>query len=543
MIDVHEIYSNLPALDKDEDADYRIPHPKQKNFSDKCNNDIDISLEENQLFTVSDFANIEQQFSDAEPLEEDMDFKINKKTKPDLKNNDDNYNIDDTTTDIESTLENLLGIKTGDTHTNEKQADNLRLESEFVVAQDMMKKLHFIYSSGMLYLFTYPGYEVLDDNELIARMKEIAPYELQNQKPSFWSNVLKHIKTTRTIHNSLDNISHPLDEIVFRNGCYNVYTKQFREALATDYITIYNHIDFNIGNAKEGKNIEAYFEYVSCGDKEFKKLLWTTLGAILAPTTKFKKFFYLYGERDTGKSIFGQIAQFIVGIENCANISIKDLSSKFSVAQLHGKMLNCCFDNPATTLKNLGNLKILTSGGSDTIEVEKKYGTHRKVRSDQIKLLFASNNRLRIDPQEDAESFRSRVILIPFTRQIPDYEKDFQLIDKIKSEKDYIIKKATKAYRKLLDNNFAFPSCKKAEELLNEWFPPNEQKIFSWFFTSDYIKPDAKAIVSCKHLYDVYEIYCTEHGYIPMCYNSFIQSARSLSYTSGYTNTGKWTIS
>ncbi len=100
----------------------------------------------------------------------------------------------------------------------------------------------------------------------------------------------------------------------------------------------------------------------------------------------------------------------------------------------------------------------------------------------------------------------------------------------MKEEKDYIIKKAAKYYRKFLDNNLVFPYCERSEELLNEWFPPKGQETSKLFFNSDYVIKDMQATVSCQSLYHAYTTYCYESGYIPMAYNTFIKSARSLPY-------------
>lgn len=124
------------------------------------------------------------------------------------------------------------------------------------------------------------------------------------------------------------------------------------------------------------------------------------------------------------------------------------------------------------------------------------------------------------------------MIVIPCEHVIPEDEKNYNLMNELKEEKDYIIKKAAKYYRKFLDNNFVFPYCERSEELLNEWFPPKGQETSKLFFGSDYISPERQSIVSCKKLYHTYEIYCNENGYAPMTYNTFIKSARNLPYVS-----------
>lgn len=515
------------ALD-DEDDDFETVQAEKPELYDNCDPDVNVSSEMNEIrnkhqASLSENKNLIGMLDNALPLNDDDEFIIKKLSKPSIEESEESNNTD--------VSEFMSVLKDKHNAQSPKKQDSSGLD-EYTTTQYIMQHLHFIMYKNILYLFTYPGYEALDSDEYIARMKEVAPIEVQHEKPIFWSNILKNIRTTRAIYYNLNSVVHPHDEFILGNGCYNIYTKKFRKALPEDYITAHNAVSFNPDNADNGKITEEFIEYVSGGNKQIKKLIWTMIGVILSPTSQFKKFFYLYGRKDTGKSVIGELCMFLVGTANCSYIPLHDLSRQFSLAQLSDKQLNCCLDNRSEILKNLGNLKVLTSGGSDIIEVEKKYGKHRIVQTNQIKLLFASNHPLRVDSHEDVESFKNRVIVIPCEHVIPEDEKNYNLMNELKEEKDYIIKKAAKYYRKFLDNNFVFPYCERSEELLNEWFPPKGQETSKLFFGSDYISPERQSIVSCKKLYHTYEIYCNENGYAPMTYNTFIKSARNLPYVS-----------
>lgn len=404
---------------------------------------------------------------------------------------------------------------------------------EYETAQLIMKKFSFAYSSERLYVFTGPGYECLDKNELIALMKDSVPYELRRKKPSFWSSVVKNIEQESKIHISLDEIEHPKYEIVFKNGCFNVITKKMREATPEDYIVDFNDIEYDISRSHKDKYTNDFFETISGGKQKIKELLWSVLGAILSHHSEYKKFFYLFGVSNSGKSVFGELCEFLVGPKNCSHIPLADLCGKYSLAQLHGKTLNVSLDTPAFTLKNVGNLKMLTSGGSDIIESEKKFGKHVRVQSNHVKLLFASNNRLYLDRKEDAASFRQRVLIIPFLVPIPSEEQDKDLLKKLMAEKDYIIKKALNAYRKLLENNSQFPIYTLSEQFLDKWFPEIKEITnggIEEFLCSDYIMKGIELEVTCKKLYKGYCDFCLENDIMPVVYNVFINNVRQKQY-------------
>ena len=116
-------------------------------------------------------------------------------------------------------------------------------------------------------------------------------------------------------------------------------------------------------------------------------------------------------------------------------------------------------------IKDIGLFKQLTSGGSDVVTAEKKFGALGRPESRFIKFLFAGNHLPRLRETDDA--FWSRMVLVPFENQIKREERDPDLLDKLLKRSDYIIGRALKHYRKFLDDNMRFPACHRSEELIN----------------------------------------------------------------------------
>lgn len=323
--------------------------------------------------------------------------------------------------DIQSAIQLLPFYDNGDIINEHSDVEALKTQSikvplanEADVASYMVQKLHFVYSNKQLWTFKDVAYNVLDDNELIAIMKDIVSVELRNKSISFWRGVIAHIKTTSSIQKDIDSFEHPIEEVVFQNGIYNVITGKFRDATPEDYITVYNHITFDKSNSYKKETTKQYFDFISGGNEELKTLLWEVLGAMISPTAIYKKFILLFGPTDTGKSLYGSLAEHLVGLNNCSHIALERLGDKYSAARLYGKMLNTSLDNSAVELKNLGILKRLTSGGKDYIEAEGKYAGFCKIRPDRIKLMFASNSLPHISIKEDAASIKNRLLIIPF---------------------------------------------------------------------------------------------------------------------------------
>lgn len=90
-------------------------------------------------------------------------------------------------------------------------------------------------------------------------------------------------------------------------------------------------------------------------------------------------------------------------------------------------------------IKDIGLFKQLTSGGSDVVTAEKKFGALGRPESRFIKFLFAGNHLPRLRETDDA--FWSRMVLVPFENQIKREERDPDLLDKLLKRSDECVKK------------------------------------------------------------------------------------------------------
>ena len=256
--------------------------------------------------------------------------------------------------------------------------------------------------------------------------------------------------------------------------------------------------------------VDDFFEQASGGDKEIERLIWTTLGVMLSTEAKFKAFFYLFGPPDTGKSLFGTLVTRLIGAENCANILLNEVDAKYHGAELRGKLANISLDQPSVVIRNIGVFKQLTSGGSDVVTVEKKFGPVERLESRFIKFLFAGNHLPRLRENDDA--FWTRMVLVPFENKVEKEDRDPDLLEKLLDRSDYIILRALKHDKAFLDNNMRFPACRRSEELKNGYIPvsPNE-KVRMFVDECCELVPDAQAMT--QELYACYCGFCQSNGY------------------------------
>ena len=156
------------------------------------------------------------------------------------------------------------------------------------------------------------------------------------------------------------------------------------------------------------------------------------------------------------------------------------------------------------------------------METEVIYGGFHKLRPDHIKLLFASNSLPLVSSKEDPKSIRNRILIVPFMNTVPAEERNENLLQELLLEKDYIIKKGLSAYRKLLGNNFVFPTCSACEELLNKSFGVVNTAAIDSFLKSDYCLLGDEYISRGDEIYSVFLDFCLNNNYPVIPRNSFI---------------------
>jgi P4 family phage/plasmid primase-like protien len=139
----------------------------------------------------------------------------------------------------------------------------------------------------------------------------------------------------------------------------------------------------------EAPNAEAFLESITSTVGE-KKTLEEMIGAALHPEYLKSKFLFLFGEGRNGKGVYFELLGELLGRENVEGRGLHELANeRFAKADLHEKLANVGGDIDDRKLKNVGELKRLTSG-TDPVTAERKYGQPFKFVNSAT-LFFAAN--------------------------------------------------------------------------------------------------------------------------------------------------------
>lgn len=242
--------------------------------------------------------------------------------------------------------------------------------------------------------------------------------------------------------------------IAFDNGILNIYSGGLFPA-SPEYFLRLNICCAYDTNATFCPIFSKLLYDISGGDPVIQDLIWEFTGYCLTPTTGKKVIFVLQGVSNSGKSLLINIISSFLSKDNHTSISLSDFEQTFGLADIYGKHLIFIHELPSEEIrpKAVSWLKKLTS--SDEITIDIKY-ENRKRFVCKSKIICTSNNAIKlVDP--DGALFK-RMVVIPFQYSVDPQKMDYDLLEKIQTEKSAIFNIALGHYKKFLMRNKHF--CK-----------------------------------------------------------------------------------
>jgi putative DNA primase/helicase len=208
----------------------------------------------------------------------------------------------------------------------------------------------------------------------------------------------------------------PADEINLKNGILNIHTGLLRPHSPEFLSPIQIPVTFD--PTATCPQWDGFITEVFPEDSP--ELAWEILGDLITPDRSIQKAGLLTGEGGNGKGVYLAGCIAFVGRENVATIPLHKLESdRFSVAQLYGKLVNCCADLPSGDLTSTSMFKALTGG--DIITGERKYENSFSFKP-YARLLFSANHPPR--SADATKAFFDRWLVIPFDRSFRGTKKE-----------------------------------------------------------------------------------------------------------------------
>jgi len=313
-----------------------------------------------------------------------------------------------------------------------------------------------------------------------------------------------------------------LDLVCINNGMLDLDKLELRKHQQDYYATYQLDVDFDPESEKKCLRWIQYLEE-TIQDEEQIMQAQEFAGYCLTRQTKYGKALFLLGPGNDGKSLFLKILRHMIGPQNCAATSFRDIEDQFYRSALYGKLLNISTEVGSKALESMYFKAIVTG---DPISAAFKNRDPFEF-TPFCKLAFAANRLPRV--LDNSDGFYRRVLPIDFKRQFWGKADDKGLEKTLLGELSEIFVWSLVGLHRLWDQD-SFSLCDHTDELMLGFKRLNNPILC--FVEECCILPiedDDPAVYQVEKdtLYKRYTKYCRQSGYTQMHKANFFRELRT----------------
>lgn len=317
-----------------------------------------------------------------------------------------------------------------------------------------------------------------------------------------------------------------------QNGTLDLRTGVLREHKASDHLTKMAPVGFDEKAACP--RFEAFLRHALRNDEELITFVRKAVGLTLTGDARHHVFFFVYGPGRTGKSTFVNIVRELIGDYGVHTPTDTLLSKQYDnnipadLARMVGARMVTAIE--ANWDRHIDEARIKAMTGGEPI-------TARFMRQDffefqpEFKLWFVANDYPRV--RGTAGAFWERVRVIPFNVEVPDDERDLNLVAKLRGEASGIFNWAIKGCLDYQANGLAEPASVKRAS--SKW-QKNADHVRK-FADENLIQEDGH-LLPAGHLHSFYKSWCRSHGETPLSTAALKQQLEAYDLVHDRTNTG-----
>jgi putative DNA primase/helicase len=296
--------------------------------------------------------------------------------------------------------------------------------------------------------------------------------------------------------------------INLRNGTFEISPTgtNLRPFDRSDFITY--QLPFEYNPEAKAPLFEAYLNRV-LPDKERQRVLAEYLGYVFIKhggRLKLEAALILYGSGANGKSVFYEVTNALLGVENVSSYSLQELTDDLGYyrAMIANKLVN--YASEINGKLEADKFKKMVSG--EVIPARLPYGKPMLL-TNYAKFIFNCNE-LPKDVEHTNAYFR-RWLIIPFDVTIPKAEQDSELHTKIiESELSGVFNWVLEGLNRLLEQK-RFSECEAAQKAVEQY--KIESDSVQMFLNEHEYKVSAVNEMPLKDLFSEYRNYCIESGF------------------------------
>lgn len=235
-------------------------------------------------------------------------------------------------------------------------------------------------------------------------------------------------------------------------------------------------------------------------------------GQLLLGVNRSQTILLMVGTAGGGKSTAVNIFEKLVNRQNCTELRLEQMGSRFETQRLLGKTLLTAKDVRSDFLATRWTSKLKALTGKDKLTIERKGSNDASDISGEYNVIITANNTLRVALDGDLDAWKRRLILIEYNNP-PPKEKIADFDDYLlEREGDGILGWAVEGAMLLLENGWKIVKSEaqmmKVKNLLHESDPMVN-------FLKTHLVLDKDGDVTSEEVLKAFHDYCKEQKWSP----------------------------
>ena len=389
--------------------------------------------------------------------------------------------------------------------------------NSYYIAKMLVEENKLIKLDNLIYAYNGRCYQCLTNTDIENLIHEVNKNLSEKQR----KEILKKV------YFEAPKKEKDLEFISVKNGLININD---------DNITLYEHtsdivttfyIDYKYNPNADYTDIMGYLNDLVCDDTSQLKILLEFLGYCLYPDCFLRKALVVKGDHRNGKSKFLEVLKCFFGADNCCNLDIQDIVSRFGLFGIMNKSINLGDDISGQYIGDDSKFKKVIAGNDILLEQKGKDAFTYKPYAKHI---FSCNSMPRFDDKTGA--IKDRLIFIIFSNvySVENGNLRPNIVKEMTSNENMeaLLILALENLKEILKNN-RFSYSHKSESCLNEFDKDNNPILYfieeaqenSWIGEKVFNNmPVAEA-------YENYKNFCQKNKYKELTKINFSKSMKS----------------
>lgn len=307
--------------------------------------------------------------------------------------------------------------------------------------------------------------------------------------------------------------------IAFDNGLINKKNGTFTSHNKKYFLRACSPIEYD-PTKKDTPVFDNWIEFISNNDIEKANVIKAALYMILANRYDWQFFIELVGVGGSGKSVFTNLASFIVGHNNAASRSLDDIDKARGREALDTARLIIIPDQEQYRGQGAG-LKGIT--GLDLMRIDPK---HKKPYAAIIKAIVIMAHNGTVNFTERNNGIERRRVLIKLDREIQAGKQDLNFSKKLEQESGAIVNKLLKEFDNPEAARLILANARNSKDAISLKQESDHTVAFAAYFntlpTCTGLRVGTKRNIGDKNFfYALYLQYCEAYGHYPLSANKF----------------------